>query len=92
MSPECQGLDLASFLLKPIQRICKYPLLLRELLKNTPEDDTDHTLVQKGLNAINGVVQYVNTKQGEAELKQKMIQLISQLEPHDVSYLFHYSH
>jgi RhoGEF domain len=84
MTPECQGLDLASFLLKPIQRICKYPLLLKELLKNTPESDLDYKAVQKGLIAINGVVSYVNNKRGEAELRQKMFQLLAQMEPHEV--------
>ena len=29
LNPECRGLTLFSFLIKPIQRICKYPLLLR---------------------------------------------------------------
>lgn len=29
LNPECRGLSLLSFLIKPIQRICKYPLLLK---------------------------------------------------------------
>lgn len=30
--PQCRGLFLQSFLIKPIQRVCKYPLLLRVCL------------------------------------------------------------
>ena len=29
------------FLVKPLQRLCKYPLLIRELLKDTPENHVD---------------------------------------------------
>jgi hypothetical protein len=31
--PQCRGLDLASFLIKPPQRLCKYPLFFNDLLK-----------------------------------------------------------
>jgi hypothetical protein len=31
-NPTCRGLTLFSFLIKPIQRICKYPLLLRVIV------------------------------------------------------------
>jgi hypothetical protein len=89
MTPTCAGLDLASFLLKPIQRICKYPLLLREIMKNTPETDPDHKSVSSAIAAVNGVVTYVNNKQGEVEQKNKMTTLLSQLEQNDVL-LFNY--
>lgn len=39
--PELKGLGLQAFLIKPVQRICKYPLFLRELIKCTPEDHPD---------------------------------------------------
>ncbi|XP_036365508.1 intersectin-1 isoform X5 [Octopus sinensis] len=40
--PACQGMPLSSFLLKPMQRITRYPLLLKKILKHTPEEHPDH--------------------------------------------------
>ncbi len=34
-----RGLDLQAFLVKPIQRVCKYPLFLREMMDNSPSDE-----------------------------------------------------
>lgn len=38
---------LSSYIIKPIQRICKYPLLLRELVKHTDNSDSDYHLLVK---------------------------------------------
>ena len=35
-SKECRGLALEAFLIKPVQRLLKYPLFFRELLQATP--------------------------------------------------------
>ncbi len=35
--PECRHLDLAGFLIMPIQRVPRYNLLLSDLVKSTPE-------------------------------------------------------
>ena len=39
-------LPLDGFLLTPIQKICKYPLQLGELLKYTSQDHADHQHLQ----------------------------------------------
>ena len=35
-------MDLGSFIIKPIQRICKYPLLLQSIVDHTPKDHFDY--------------------------------------------------
>lgn len=37
-----KDIALEGFLLKPVQRICQYPLLLKELVKVTPETHSDY--------------------------------------------------
>lgn len=36
------GFELQSYIIKPIQRLCKYPLLLKELIKYSPETILDN--------------------------------------------------
>ncbi len=38
--------------LTPSQRICKYPLLLKDLLKATPEDDPDYANIAEALKSV----------------------------------------
>ena len=77
---ECRGLDLFSFLIKPIQRICKYPLLLRDLLKVTEEDHFDQANLVKSLVKIEEVVSYVNDRKRLAENLQKILDVQDQIE------------
>ncbi|KAJ3411048.1 Myosin 10A, isoform D [Chytridiales sp. JEL 0842] len=78
--PECRSLDLPSFLLKPIQRICKYPLLLKELMKHTPEAHVDSANLKAAYEIIGGVVDSVNERRRFLENQQKMLAALSKLE------------
>ncbi|XP_066566077.1 rho guanine nucleotide exchange factor (GEF) 3, like [Amia ocellicauda] len=60
-------LDLWNFLDLPRSRLVKYPLLLKEILKNTAADHPDHEPLQEALELIQRVVSQVNGKTGEAE-------------------------
>lgn len=42
-------LDMGSLIIKPVQRIMKYPLLLGELWQATPEDHPDYRPLQEAL-------------------------------------------
>lgn len=39
-----RGMPLSSFLIKPMQRITKYPLLISKILENTPDNHPGETL------------------------------------------------
>jgi len=70
-SDRCGGLTLKDFLIKPIQRICKYPLLFRELLDSTPSVHPDYPFVTKTFQKVVEVTDHVNkiTKQNELVMK-----------------------
>eukprot|EP01100_Stratorugosa_tubuloviscum_P010045 TRINITY_DN425_c0_g1_i1.p1 TRINITY_DN425_c0_g1~~TRINITY_DN425_c0_g1_i1.p1 ORF type:complete len:871 (+),score=389.51 TRINITY_DN425_c0_g1_i1:92-2704(+) len=58
---ELRCLDLNAFLVKPVQRVCKYPLLFRELLKNTPDTETTaYQLIANALSVAEEITSKVN--------------------------------
>ena len=85
---ECRGLTLFSFLIKPIQRICKYPLLLKDLLKHTPSAHSDYEKLESALQKIEFVVSYVNERKRIAENLQKIIDVKDQIESTEVCFSF----
>jgi cell division control protein 24 len=58
---------LPSFLIKPVQRICKYPLLLRELLKHTETSDADYPNISSGLDVMKKIAANVNEENRRGE-------------------------
>ncbi len=54
--PECSLLDLESYLIKPMQRVTKYPLLLKEILKHTEPAHPDYAALDKCYTRIAEVV------------------------------------
>jgi len=76
---ELRGMGLNSFLIKPVQRICKYPLLLKELLKATPDDHLDYKELIIAVEKIEKIVNTINTQKKEMETWQRTMQLIQSL-------------
>jgi len=71
--PECNGLHLRDYLIKPIQRLCKYPLLFKELLSVTPQNLSDYSLVLQTCEKLNSVTQSVNENAAEILNFQKLL-------------------
>eukprot|EP00041_Stephanoeca_diplocostata_P026148 m.698034 g.698034 ORF g.698034 m.698034 type:complete len:674 (+) comp22898_c1_seq1:136-2157(+) len=61
------GISLEGHLLTPIQRVCKYPLLLKELLKVTPSNHPDHALVARAVTEMEKVAQVINEDKRNVE-------------------------
>ncbi|XP_021564776.1 neuroepithelial cell-transforming gene 1 protein isoform X4 [Carlito syrichta] len=66
-SPFSRKLDLWSFLDIPRSRLVKYPLLLREIIRHTPNDHPDVQLLEDAILIIQGVLSDINLKKGESE-------------------------
>ena len=49
--------DLSSFLIMPIQRIPRYSLLIRDLMKHTPIDHFDFPLLEKSFDLMNKIAE-----------------------------------
>uniref|UniRef100_A0A8C7XMB9 TIAM Rac1 associated GEF 1a n=1 Tax=Oryzias sinensis TaxID=183150 RepID=A0A8C7XMB9_9TELE len=54
---------LESYLIKPIQRVLKYPLLLRELYSHTDPDSDEHYHLDVAMKAMNKVASHINEMQ-----------------------------
>lgn len=57
---EIESWDLQSLLLKPIQRVLKYPLLLNKLVETTSDNHPDYKVVHSAQEAIAKVAQDIN--------------------------------
>lgn len=68
-------MNLTSYLIKPVQRLCKYPLLVREILRSTPEDHPDYTKLQQALTKVETLVSNTNEITAAAENAFRIIQV-----------------
>lgn len=68
-------ISLEGFLLTPIQRICKYPLQLTELLKQTPEAHPDFEDVSKALTAMKEIARTINTRKSRVEGLERLVKM-----------------
>uniref|UniRef100_A0A8C6LGM2 Phosphatidylinositol 3,4,5-trisphosphate-dependent Rac exchanger 2 protein n=1 Tax=Nothobranchius furzeri TaxID=105023 RepID=A0A8C6LGM2_NOTFU len=69
---------LEGYLVAPIQRICKYPLLLKELLKRTPKKHNDYGLVHESLQLMKAVCSSIN----EAKRQMEKLEILEEWQSH----------
>uniref|UniRef100_A0A3Q1FAL8 Dynamin-binding protein n=1 Tax=Acanthochromis polyacanthus TaxID=80966 RepID=A0A3Q1FAL8_9TELE len=69
-------LDMGSLIIKPVQRIMKYPLLLGELWHATPEDHPDHRPLQEAFTAA----KIINVNINEFKRRKDIVMKYKRLE------------
>ncbi|XP_029451899.1 intersectin-2 isoform X2 [Rhinatrema bivittatum] len=70
--PRCKGMPLSSFLLKPMQRITRYPLIIKNILENTPETQPDHSNLKFALDRAEELCSQVNEGVREKENSDRL--------------------
>ncbi|KDQ95466.1 Spermatogenesis-associated protein 13 [Zootermopsis nevadensis] len=65
-------IPLDGYLLTPVQRICKYPLQLAELLKYTKADHADYDKIREALDAMRNVAVLINERKRRMESLEKL--------------------
>ncbi|XP_034041584.1 intersectin-1 isoform X4 [Thalassophryne amazonica] len=72
MDPRCKGMPLSSFLLKPMQRVTRYPLIIKNILENTPETHPDHSHLKAALEKAEELCSQVNEGVREKENSDRL--------------------
>uniref|UniRef100_A0A8B9GDK5 Intersectin 2 n=1 Tax=Amazona collaria TaxID=241587 RepID=A0A8B9GDK5_9PSIT len=72
LDSRCKGMPLSSFLLKPMQRITRYPLLIKSILENTPENHPDHSNLKLALERAEELCSQVNEGVREKENSDRL--------------------
>ena len=68
-TPSCHGLTLESFLIKPIQRLMKYPLFFKDLLKEVPPSHPSCASLAKAAHLVSEVSQSVDARLSDPSAK-----------------------
>ena len=74
-TPELQNLDFSSQLIKPVQRLPKYVLLFKDLMKNTDRKHVDYENIEKCLVKFQEINNLNNLKMNETLKSMKMKEL-----------------
>ncbi|XP_070193286.1 uncharacterized protein [Littorina saxatilis] len=75
MSPRCANLALKHYMLKPIQRIPQYKLLLQDYLKHLTEDSPDYKDTITALSIVSEVADHANESMRHGDTVQKMLEI-----------------
>ncbi|KAG8833257.1 hypothetical protein FRC17_011032 [Serendipita sp. 399] len=76
--PTVRGLDLSSYLLIPMQRITRYPLLIRQILQYTQHGE-DRVMIDRALLAAEAILETINESIRDQEGHERLKELSNNL-------------
>ncbi|XP_057694840.1 rho guanine nucleotide exchange factor 26-like [Corythoichthys intestinalis] len=78
--PDCRNLPMISFLILPMQRVTRLPLLMDTICQKTPKDSAPYEECKKALHAVSKVVRKCNEGARTMERTEMMYTINSQLD------------
>ncbi|KAL7879162.1 hypothetical protein AOLI_G00101360, partial [Acnodon oligacanthus] len=79
-NPECRNLPMCSFLILPMQRVTRLPLLMDTICQKTPKDSPQYEECKKALHCVSKLVRKCNEGARTMERTEMMYTINSQLE------------
>ncbi|XP_068935474.1 pleckstrin homology domain-containing family G member 5 isoform X2 [Petaurus breviceps papuanus] len=80
---QCQRLKLSDMLVKPHQRLTKYPLLLKSVLKKTDDPPTKEAIVTM-ISSVERFISHVNSRMRQRQEQQRLAAIISRIDSYEV--------
>ncbi|XP_006873173.1 PREDICTED: pleckstrin homology domain-containing family G member 5 isoform X2 [Chrysochloris asiatica] len=80
---QCQRLKLSDMLAKPHQRLTKYPLLLKSLLRKTDEPRAKEAIVTM-IDSVERFIHHVNTCMRQRQERQRLAAVLSRIDAYEV--------
>ncbi|XP_075406633.1 pleckstrin homology domain-containing family G member 5 isoform X4 [Tenrec ecaudatus] len=80
---QCQRLKLSDMLAKPHQRLTKYPLLLKSLLRKTDEPRAKEAIVTM-ISSVERFIHHVNACMRQRQERQRLAAVVSRIDAYEV--------
>ncbi|XP_063292516.1 pleckstrin homology domain-containing family G member 5 isoform X1 [Pelobates fuscus] len=79
---QCNRLKLSDMLVKPHQRLTKYPLLLKSILKKTDDPQVRESIVLM-INSVERFINHVNSRMRQRQEQQRLAAIISRIDSYE---------
>ncbi|XP_075695562.1 pleckstrin homology domain-containing family G member 5 isoform X2 [Rhinoderma darwinii] len=79
---QCNRLKLSDMLVKPHQRLTKYPLLLKSILKKTDDPQIRESIITM-INSVERFINHVNSRMRQRQEQQRLVAIISRIDSYE---------